>query len=176
MVEIEEGEKIRIEGYLSSYVTDGESIGGNIDLDLNGNFRITAFVAVIIKEGTEFGGQFRSSEFPLYTDVTSSSIDELIDSLQDRIDDLFSPIEKRRYGNTSDERRTSLEQIIAVALSNTGAFSMQSEVELEKGYRIDIPLQVNGDYGVTITSVRNPRDEDNKITEQKQRFFGDDIL
>ena len=177
MVTIRKGEKIYVGEYFRDSVRDGEGILTSYpNLNLDGKFRISAYIAVVIKEGTEFGGTYRTSEFAIYTDVTSSSFEELAASLQDRVNDLFLPIEKRRYGNSDDERRTSNEIIVAVAFSDIGALTMAESVELEKGYRIDIPLQINGGYNISIASAYNPKDENGKVIEQNRRSFGDEIL
>ena len=175
MVTLNPGDKIRVDEYFVDWSEDGDIGGYGADLTLNGIFNISAYVVVVIKEGTEFGGQYRTEEFPLYTDVQSDDYDELVDSLQSRVEDLFLPVEKRRYGDASDERRTSLEQIIGVAFSRTGAYSMTSSISLEKGYSIEAPLAVNGDYGISVYSTQSPRDEQNRVKEHNEKIFIDRV-
>jgi len=155
------GDKIKITNNFKPYVLPFQEIWNRTSpsLLLDINFRISAFVACVIQEEKEIEGKkffyFEIKEFPIYTDETSKDFVKLIESLQDRVDDLFKPIWERKYQGLT---QTSFGMIKAVAFSREGAGEMKDYFEKMLEVVLEVPTQINGDFGVTLTSVKQLKD------------------
>jgi len=150
------GDKIKITNNFKPYVLPFQDIWNRTSpsLLLDSNFRISAFVACVIEEEPIF----EIKEFAIYTDETSKDFVKLVESLQDRVDDLFKPIRDRKYQGLT---QTSFGMIRAVAFSREGALEMKEYFEELTQFNLEVPTQINGDFGVTLTSVRQLRDPEN---------------
>ena len=150
------GDKIKITNNFKPYVLPFQDIWNRTSpsLLLDSNFRISAFVACVIEEEPIF----EIKEFAIYTDETSKDFVKLVESLQDRVDDLFKPIRDRKYQGLT---QTSVGMIKAVAFSREGAGEMKEYFEKMLDVALEVPSQINGDFGVTLTSVRQLRDPEN---------------
>ena len=150
------GDKIKITNNFKPYVLPFQDIWNRTSpsLLLDSNFRISAFVACVIEEEPIF----EIKEFAIYTDETSKDFVKLVESLQDRVDDLFKPIRDRKYQGLT---QTSFGMIRAVAFSREGALEMKDYFEELTQFNLEVPTQINGDFGVTLTSVRQLRNPEN---------------
>lgn len=150
------GDKIKITNNFKPYVLPFQEIWNRTSpsLLLDSNFRISAFVACVIEEEPIF----EIKEFAIYTDETSKDFVKLVESLQDRVDDLFKPIRDRKYQGLT---QTSFGMIRAVAFSREGALEMKDYFEELTQFNLEVPTQINGDFGVTLTSVRQLRNPEN---------------
>jgi len=150
------GDKIKITNNFKPYVLPFQDIWNRTSpsLLLDSNFRISAFVACVIEEEPIF----EIKEFAIYTDETSKDFVKLVESLQDRVDDLFKPIRDRKYQGLT---QTSFGMIRAVAFSREGALEMKEYFEELTQFNLEVPTQINGDFGVTLTSVRQLRNPEN---------------